>query len=186
MLLADADLDPYFDLARRDIFRMEVLPEYRVDSEKPQFRAYMAGEPYDISREPTPWQSYIRARVSGGITWRKVHVLGPELTHYERWECEWSFPATGRHGQRAHILDRAEADRIGLPPYDWWMFDEATVLRFHYDDTGVFAGAEPLPEAAAAEHVVWRNQAIAAAAPFETWWSANPQHWRENWLDTET
>ncbi|MEU8136140.1 DUF6879 family protein [Streptodolium elevatio] len=185
MLLADADLDPFFDLAKGDIFRMEALPEYRVDVEQPLLRAYLAGEPYDMAREPTKWQSYIRARTSEGINWRKVRVLGDNLTPYERWECEWGYPASARHGQRTRILQRADADRIGLPAYDWWMFDSAIVLKFHYDETGAFVGAEELPGSAAAAHVAWRDRSLDAGVPSERWWAAHPQYWRDNWLTIE-
>lgn len=185
MLLSEAELDPYFDMATRDIFRFEGHAMYTVDVEQPRFRAYLAGEAYDPAAEPRVWYDYIRDRVDEGVTWRKVRVFHAPLGDYERWECEWSYTATERHGQRTFILDTAGGAVLPeLPDYDWWMFDNSTVLRMHYDSAGAFVGAEPLAARETPRHVRFRDTALAAAAPFPAWWSAHAEHWRENWLPT--
>jgi hypothetical protein len=67
------------------------------------------------------------------------------------------------------------------------MFDERMVLRFHYDEKGAFLGADPVEDPGqVAEHVRYRDAALAAAVPFPHYWAAHPQYWRENWLSTRT
>ena len=185
MLLNDAELDPFFEGAEREWFRLEALHSYRYPVETPRLRAYLAGEPYDPSAEPREWYDYIQRRVGQGVRFSKVRVLRGPLSEYERWECEWSYTPTERHGQRTFILDLAEVTvPPALPEYDWWMFDERVVLRMHYDEGGTFVGAEVIDDTAqVAAHRRHRDVALAAAVAFPDYWSGHPQYWRCNWLN---
>jgi hypothetical protein len=187
-VLSESDLDPFFDQATTSWFRFESRRTYATSFEQPRLRAYLAGEPYDASSEPTQWLDDIQQRVADGIAFYKVRVVAGPLTAYERWECEWSYPATERVGQRTFILDLAEiADLPLLTDYDWWMFDDAVVLKMHYADDGSFVGAESLDDAdVVADHVKHKATALAAAVAFNDYWTAHPQYWRQNWVDLPT
>ncbi|CAJ64971.1 MULTISPECIES: DUF6879 family protein [Frankia] len=184
-MLSESELDPLFNDARSEWFRLEGHHTYSTTVEQPRLHAYLAGEPYDQASEPTAWLAEIHDRVAGGLRFRKVRVLQGPLSAYERWECEWSYPATERAGQRTFVLDLAETpDPPALPDYDWWMFDERLVLRMHYDAAGNFVGGELLDDPiAAAAHVSFRDAALAAAVPFPAYWAGHPQYWRRNWQD---
>jgi hypothetical protein len=187
-VLSESDLAPFFDHAASDWFRFEAHREYTVAFEQPRLHAYLAGELYDPSSEPTQWLEEIQRRVSEGITFRKVRVLSAPLAAYERWECEWSYPATERAGQRTFILDLAATpERTQPTDYDWWMFDNTTVLQMHYSGDGTFGGAEILddPEIIA-EHVRHKEVALTTSVPFGDYWAAHPQYWRQNWVDMPT
>lgn len=183
-MLSEAELDPYFDEAQREWFRLEALRSYAVDMEQPRIRAYLAGEPLDSMPEPKAWYEEIQRRTDEGVLFRKIRVVHGPLTKYERWECEWGYTGSARHGQRTFIIDLAEvAGPARLPGYDWWMFDERVVLRFHYADDGRFLGADPIEDPGqVAAHVRHRDEALAAAVPFPEYWAAHPQYWRESWL----
>lgn len=182
-MLTEEELDPYFDGTRRDLFRLEQLAGYETGVESPRLRAYLAGEPYDPASEPTAWYDQVQEWTDAGIAFRKVHVLRSPLSRYLCFECEWSYTATEKRGQRTYILDLAETPNPPeLPGYDFWMFDERNVLRFVYDDAGRFVGAEPLPDDEVARHVGYRDAALRAAVPFPMYWQQHPQYWRENWL----
>jgi hypothetical protein len=184
-MLSEADLDPFFDAIRREAFRVEALPSYAVPVESAGLGAYLAGEPFQKSEAGQQFNEFIRGQVEAGVTWRRVRVVQGPLSDYERWECEWGFAQSEQLGHRTFVLDRAEsADPPELPGYDWWMLDERAVLLFHYDD-GRFAGADVVDEPGrVAEHVRYRDAALAAAVPFPEYWAAHPQYWRENWLGT--
>lgn len=183
-MLTEAELDPYFDAVRREAFRVESLPAYAVASESAGLRAYLAGEPYAISDAGLAFKHYVRGQVESGIKWHRVRVVRGPLTDYERWECEWGYTANEQFGYPTFVLDLSDAaEPPDLPGYDWWMLDEQVVLRFHYDAQGSFAGADALTDAAdLAEHLRYRDAALAAAAPFPHYWAAHRQYWRENWL----
>jgi hypothetical protein len=184
-LLSEADLDPIFDAARFDAFRLEIRPTYTSDVESPRLRSYLAGDPYDPAAEPHEWYQYIQDWTDRGVNFRKVHVVRSPLSEYLRWECEWSYTATERRGQRTHILDLAEVDAPpALPDYDFWMFDESVVLKFVYNDSGGFVGAERLSISVTGRHVGYRDAALKAATPFPAYWQAHPNYWRDNWINS--
>lgn len=187
-MLNESDLDPFFDQATTSWFRFEAHRTYTTSFEQPRLHAYLAGEPYDASSEPTQWLDYIQQRAADGIAFSKVRVVAGPLTAYERWECEWSYPATERAGQRTFILDLAETSNLPhLNDYDWWMFDDAAVLKMHYADDGTFVGAESLDDPdVVADHVKHKAAALAAAVAFNNYWTAHPQYWRQNWVDKPT
>jgi hypothetical protein len=173
-MLSEADLDPFFDAIRREAFRLEALPEYAVPVESAGLRAYLSGEPFQKSEAGQAFNEYIRGQVDAGVTWHRVRVVRSPLTEYERWECEWVYTLSEQVGHHTFVLDLAETP--GPPP----------LPRFHYDDEGRFLGADPIkaPEHVA-EHVRYRDAALAAAVPFPRYWAAHPQFWRENWLRSE-
>jgi hypothetical protein len=187
-MLSEAELDPYFDGIKREAFRLEALPAYAVEVESAGLSAYLAGEPFQKSEAGQAFNDYIRAQVEAGVTWHRVRVVRGPLTDYERWECEWGYTVSEEFGHRTFILDLSETPNPPkLPDYDWWMLDERAVLRFHYDASGAFLGADPLEDAGQlAEHRRYRDAALAAAVPFPDYWAAHPQYWRENWLETRT
>jgi len=187
-MLNEADLDPFFDTIRREAFRVEALPAYAVPVESAGLGAYLAGKPFQKSDAGQQFNEFVRSQVEAGVTWHRVRVMRGPLSDYERWECEWGYAQSEHLGHHTFILDLAEiADPPELPGYDWWMFDERVVLLFHYDDDGQFIGADPINEPGqVAEHVRFRDTALAAAVPFPAYWDAHPQYWRENWLSTGT
>lgn len=183
-MLSETELDPFFDAARHEAFRLEALPAYAVPVESAGLRAYLAGEPFEKSKAGEAFNEYVRSQVQAGVDWRRVRKVRGPLTEYERWECEWGYVVSERFGHHTFVLDLAETlSAPDLPDYDWWMFDERVVLRFHYDQHGAFLGADPLDGAdQVAAHIAYRDAALAAAVPFPHYWAAHPQYWRENWL----
>jgi len=187
-VLSEAELDPFFDAIRHEAFRLEALPAYAVPVESAGLRAYLAGEPFQKSQAGQAFNEYVRAQVEAGVTWHRIRVVRSPLSDYERWECEWVYAVGEEFGHHTFVLDLAEAaDPPKLPGYDWWMLDERVVLRFHYDASGAFLGADPLEDAGQlAEHRQYRDAALAAAVPFPEYWAAHPQYWRKNWLEAQT
>jgi hypothetical protein len=66
-------------------------------------------------------------------------------------------------GEDIRNLYRTDAARIGLPDYDFWLFDSRTVVKFVIDDEGVTLGVQVLEDA---ESVVRACQARDAALHF--------------------
>jgi hypothetical protein len=183
-MLSETELDPFFDAIGSEAFRVEALSAYAVPVESAGLRAYLAGEPFQKSEVGQAFNEYVGRQVEAGVSWRRVRVVRGPLTDYERWECEWGYTVSEEFGHHTFVLDLAEtAGPPQLPDYDWWMLDERVVLRFHYDQRGVFTGADPVEDPAqVAAHIRYRDAALAAAVSFPSYWAAHPQYWRENWL----
>ncbi|MBA2322938.1 MAG: hypothetical protein H0V92_02580, partial [Pseudonocardiales bacterium] len=59
------------------------------------------------------------------------------------------------------------------PRHDYWLFDDRDVWRMHYNADLTFHGAELIEdEAAIAQHLVWRDLALALAEPLKDYLAA--------------
>lgn len=74
-MLTEAELDPYFDVIRREAFRLESLPAYAVSSESAGLGAYLSGAPFEVSRAGQAFKAFIRSQVEAGIRWHRVRVV---------------------------------------------------------------------------------------------------------------
>lgn len=88
-------------------------------------------------------------------------------------------------GEQIHILDRSERR---LPAEvemleDFWLMDDETVLRMHYDEQGAYLGASLADDVAPYRRT--RDAALAASADFTTWWSQHLGYWRCNQREPE-
>ncbi len=182
-MLSETELEALFDEFEHEAFRMETLPRYTVDSERERLRRYLAGEPLEIEPATRQWLEFMAEEIRGGKRWCKVHILKSPLSEYLRFECEWGYAVSAEYGQEVYILDEAERARpAGIPDEDFWLFDENTGARLHYDDEGRFLGAELVEPTAVPDYRRYRDLAIQAAEPFASWWARHPEYKRENWL----
>ena len=182
-MLSEAELDQLWDGLEREAFRLETLDRYTVPHEADVVHRYVTGAPHQETDFARGWADYVAGMTARGITYHRVHVVHSPLSEYLRYECEWGYTRYTQRGERAYILDTAEAARPGeVPDYDFWLLDDTHVIRMHYDPDGSFIGAELLPASVVDEHRRARDAAIAAATPFEAWWAVHPQFHRENWL----
>jgi hypothetical protein len=161
-----------------DLFRLETLPMYNAASDDQDFHRYLRGEPQPTASVKPAFLNRLRADVTAGKQWRRVHSLRHPLTDYLRYECEWGYVYNVQAGEQVRILD---LDAHHLPEFehlvsDFFVLDHKHVVRSFYDDHRRFSHAqviaEPEPYIALAD-VVW-----STAEPFITWWERYPQYHR--------
>ena len=78
----------------------------------------------------------------------------------------------------AAAKDPATAPPGVLPYEDFWLMDNATVVKMHYQ-AGRFVGAYVPPTAVLPRYRAARDAAWQAAIPFGEYWEAHPQYWRD-------
>ncbi|MEI5102058.1 hypothetical protein RB200_30500 [Streptomyces sp. PmtG] len=113
-----------------------------------------------------PW---VRSMTDKGKRVSRVHVLTSPWTDYLRYELA-AYPGNITAGESIGIIDRAEQTVEGLPDHDFWLFDDRSVYRMHYSDTGAFLSGELLRSDRLSEYQGYRDRALAAAVPFATYW----------------
>lgn len=150
---------------RRSAFRLELLPQYLVEPEREPFSAFLAGQPMPEGHN-ADWHATIRAHVAAGRMMQRVHVVMPPLTDYLRFEFEWAYAGNSAAGEDTRILDLSRSTDPGLPDFDFWLFDESTVVAMLYESDGTQIGRELLQDADPAEFIRYRDLALAAAVPF--------------------
>ena len=165
----------------RSAFRMEVMDRYDVVTDGDDVARYLAGEQAPDAAAKGPWLEQLRHDAAAGKRWSRVHVLQPPLSDYLRYECEWGYVYNAAAGENIKILDLSEQDRPdALIEQEFWILDDACVLRMHYDDAGSFLGGEVLPAGELPRYRAARDAAWAAAEPFDPWWARHPEHHRAN------
>lgn len=165
----------------RSAFRLEVLPQYTVDSDQGNVTSYLEGDPEPSWAHGGPWFDHLAEERAAGRRRYRVHIVTPPLSDYLRYECEWGYVYTTAAGEEVYILDTSETTppMKDLLDHDWWLLDDEHVLRMHYDTEGRFLGAEPLPPSAAGVYRMCRDALMETAVPFGDWWGRHPQYRRK-------
>lgn len=154
----------FFDSFQRSAFRLETLPSYGVASENDELRSFletgMLAIPYDDQ-----WLSRVRQFSDSGRWVGRVHVLRRPLSEYLRYEFA-VYEYTVRAGEEVRILDLASHPDVALPGHDFWLFDDAQIVRMDYDAKGRQLGRELLEDVDPAPYVACKQQALALSVPF--------------------
>lgn len=164
MYISEARFNGLFTSFERSAFRLQLLPEYTVESERPEYARFLAGEALP-QRNQVPWLDTMRHQVDVGRTWTNIHLLPATLTPYLRYLLDWWYVYQDRAGASIGFLSQRYATPIqALAMRDFWLFDDALLLVLHYDSRGRFLGAvEVSSDAALSAAGRARNFAVANA-----------------------
>jgi hypothetical protein len=162
-----ADLIPFEEIThlfrefQHTAWRLETQRGYATDRVSPSWQRFVGGERFGYN-PGSPWHVNVRAQRGQGKRFERVRLVDDPPTEGQRF-----LLATGlgnvAAGEDIRNLRRAEAERIGLPAYDFWLFDSRTLVKFAIDDEGVTLGVEVIEDPA---QVVMACQARDAAWHF--------------------
>jgi hypothetical protein len=157
-----AEWGQLFTAYQHSSYRLEAQQIYSNPNERVE--QFLAG----TAEPPTyEWRlSRVRDRIAAGATKTTVRVVVEPPTDYTRMEMYY-YPILAAGGEDIRVIVLAEGEwPEGLVDYDYFVFDERDVWRMHYNEDFSFRGAELLDGAEAlAEHLRWRDVALAHAMP---------------------
>ena len=147
----------------RSAFRLETLQHYTAADEADAFARFRAGQDPEV--DLSWWLGLVAGHHAAGRSMVRVRVVIEPPTDYTRFELA-HFPMMVDAGDDIRIIATTEDTwPAALPRHDFWIFDD-DVWFLEYDDAGVFLGAEALVDPGAiAEHMRWRETAMAHAIP---------------------
>jgi hypothetical protein len=87
------------------------------------------------------WLDMLRAATAEGRQFARVRVVSLPLTDYSRFGV-WCAQFTNMAGEDIRYLARDQAQALGQPDYDYWLFDSSKLVKMHFDDHDVFLGGE--------------------------------------------
>jgi hypothetical protein len=142
-------------------FRLETLPEYRVEGEVAEFELFLQGKPLPPDGNEA-WCRVVSAATQAGKRMQRVHIVPSRLTPYLRFEIEWGYLYSAEAGEDVLLLVHDQPARLfgGWPVHDFWVFDDRTCVRMHYDEGGRFRFGERVDDRAAVE-AYGRARAVA-------------------------
>jgi hypothetical protein len=111
-------------------WRWETRRAYGVAAETEALQAFLRGE--NVSEPGRPWLVLMRQLAQQRKTVGRVRLIDEPPTDYQRFllaDVSDSVDA----GEDIRYLQRAEAQRLDLAEYDFWIFDSRTVGIFQFD-----------------------------------------------------
>ena len=137
--------DLYAD-AKHEIFRLQLLDTYLVESEDKWFNAYKAGKPLPIPEDSNYFRTMERKKEEG-VRILNLLVVDLPLSAYTRWVADMVYTRiTEKRGQETLVVERKRAGGLTRGKTDYWMFDNSVVMPMIYDREGHFLGAGKLIE----------------------------------------
>lgn len=117
-------------------WRLETQRGYAVDRETPEWERFLRGEDVGRFDASSPWDARVRRQTQEqGKRIERVRLVDDPPTEGQRF-----LLATGlgnvEGGEDIRNMYRADAQRLGLPDHDFWLFDSRLVMRFEFDDDG--------------------------------------------------
>jgi len=126
-----------FNNFQNSAFRLETLTQYRVENEWDEFQSYLIGDSSKNSCNKD-WADYIRAQVSQGKNFERVHVIPRELSDYLKFQFDWGYRYSVEAGEKIYLVYRETLPEllmdIELP--DFWLFDNTDCLIQRYNEQG--------------------------------------------------
>ncbi|MDT0493350.1 DUF6879 family protein [Streptomyces sp. NPDC012600] len=168
-----SEVAPLFRDFAHTAFRLETRRGYASDRNSPKWRRWKEGA--EISTEPgNAWRENVRVQTALGKRFERVRIVDQPLTEGQQFLLA-SGHSNVSAGEDIRNLYRAEANRIGLPDHDFWLFDSRLVARFVFDEDdttlGVILSEDPSEVAAACQardaawHYATRTAEFARTVP---------------------
>lgn len=159
-----AEITHLFHDFEHTAWRLESRRGYAVDVGTPKWQRWKAGGDLSFSPEH-PWHANVRAQTERGKRFERVRVLDQPPTEGQRFLLA-SGTGNVEAGEDIRNLWRADADQLGLPAVDFWLFDDRLLVRLAFDIEDNTLGVEVSEEPAdVAEAIRIRDLAWSAAIP---------------------
>ncbi|WP_432157536.1 DUF6879 family protein [Streptomyces sp. bgisy153] len=140
-----------FDKFEHTAWRLETRQRYASDEAGDRWTQFVETGRVDAdwvgSREARRWGDMIRSQVSQGKRIERVRIVDRPATAGQRYlfeSAKWNI----RNGEDIRNMWRADADRLGLPAEDFWLFDSRLVALLRFDDDDQLTHVELITEPA--------------------------------------
>ncbi len=132
LLVPDEGFPELLRACTREAFHLEVLDSYAEPGESEPFRRFLAAEPDDHGWF-TPWTDLIQETVARGVSVSRVRIVSEPHTDYTRFSLRIAELNTDA-GEDIRYLPRHDAGDV--PPDDFWLFDDETVIYTAFRESG--------------------------------------------------
>ncbi|MFG2846124.1 DUF6879 family protein [Kitasatospora sp. NPDC048296] len=112
-------------------FRLETRRQYRSDEQHETYRRFVAGLDPEWDLED-PWCRSRREQSALGKRFERVRIMDNPPTLGQRYLLN-NAERNNAVGEDNRYLWRADAERLGLPNEDAWLFDSRVIALLHFD-----------------------------------------------------
>lgn len=152
-LIPFAEVAHMFADFKHTAWRLETRRGYASDRKSQKWQRWQAGE--GIADEPfDAWRSNVRKQTEQGKRFERVRLVDEPATEGQAYLLASGLGNVAA-GEDIRNMTRAEAGRLGLPDWDFWLFDSRVLVRFVFDDEdntrGVMVSEDPAEVLAACQ-----------------------------------
>ncbi|MEU6828574.1 DUF6879 family protein [Nocardia beijingensis] len=137
LLVPDEGFPDLLRTCKREAFHLEVLDSYAEPNEHEPFRQFLADEPDDHAWFQ-PWAELVQETTSRGVAVTRVRIVTEPHTDYTRFALAVA-ELNVRAGEDIRYLPRHAAGEV--PPDDYWLLDDDTVVFSAFGESGGWSGA---------------------------------------------
>ncbi|MFE5582611.1 DUF6879 family protein [Kitasatospora sp. NPDC056531] len=130
VLISFDEFENLFKTLQHTAYRLETRGRYRSDELTETYRRFAAGlDPeWDLD---SPWCRSRREQSALGKRFERVRIMDNPPTLGQRYLLKNS-ERNGEVGEDIRYLWRADAERLGLPEEDAWLFDSRVIALLHF------------------------------------------------------
>jgi len=140
VLISFDEFGGMFETFEHTAWRLETRRRYRSDEETETYRRFARGDDagWDLD---DPWCVSRREQVALGKRFERVRIMDNPPTLGQRYLLD-NARRNAEVGEDIRNLWRSDAERLGLPAEDFWLFDSRVIALLHFDDADCMTGVE--------------------------------------------
>ena len=162
----------YFSRFRTSAFRLEGRQYYDSPKEREWFEHWRrTGEVPAFTPANDPWCKLVAEAKAAGKTMQRVRLVEEPLTDYVRFELQCQLHSV-EAGEDIRVTivkperDFAVNDDLLSDRFDFWLFDEETVVELEYDREGHFVNAYEVTDTSY-RYRAYRSMALKRSKPLK-------------------
>ncbi len=132
----------------KNIFRFESIPFYRVPEDIILFEKWRKGKQINKT-DFQEWFTFLEETKKRGVIIQRVRIVALPVSDYVKYEIDvWNH--SKRYGETVFFLElksyKELTKQVDFKPKDFWMFDNKTLVIFHYNNNGEFLREERIKD----------------------------------------
>ncbi|MFJ2645926.1 DUF6879 family protein [Streptomyces sp. NPDC087420] len=161
------DFDGLFTHFEHTAWRLETRRRYASDELTETYAQFTRKEPVNWEGVDAEWCAERREQTALGKRFERVRLVDNPPTAAQLYLLD-NARRNSAVGEKILNLRRADADTLGLPAEDFWLFDSRLVALLNFDDADNLVDVELITEPAAVlRYVMARDAALHHAIPYE-------------------
>lgn len=161
------EFDRLFTQFEHSAWRLETRRRYASDELTDTYAQFMRGERVDWKGVDAEWCSERREQVALGKRFERVRIIDNPPTAGQLYLLD-NARRNSAVGEKILNLWREDADRLGLPTEDFWIFDSRLVALLNFDDAANLVSIELITEPAAVlRYTMVRDAALHHAVSYK-------------------
>ncbi|MFF3751070.1 DUF6879 family protein [Streptomyces sp. NPDC002018] len=160
------EFDRLFTRFEHTAWRLESRRRYASDELTATYGQFIRDEPVDWEGADAEWCAERREQTALGKRFERVRVVDAPPTTGQLYLLD-NARRNSAVGEKILNLGRADAERLGLPAEDFWIFDSRLVALLNFDDADNLVDVELVTEPAAVlRYAMARDAATHHAVPY--------------------